>query len=245
VIRAEAKGQQLHFDYDSMVGSNEVFKDRETGSLWQQTLSTATSGPLKGTRLEVYPFLLTQWSEWKKQHPDTLVLKPLPGYADHLAGMNKFISQRWSAGSTDTRPAPKGAFGSDDRLKPREIILGLQLSGGEKAYSLTSLRKEPVINDRVGGMSVVVVHQRASDTTTAFDPRLRAKVLTFQAADNEADRLVDRETHSTWNAYGLCLSGKLKGSQLKPLILEPEFWFAWSEFHPRTDVYGVPKTLVQ
>ena len=45
----------LHFDYDSMVGMNEVFKDRETGSKWQQTLSTATSGPLKGTQLKTYP----------------------------------------------------------------------------------------------------------------------------------------------------------------------------------------------
>ena len=26
----------------------------------------------------------------------------------------------------------------------------------------------------------------------------------------------------------------MKGTRLKPLILEPEFWFAWSEFHPQT-----------
>lgn len=237
MIRAEANGKALHFDYDSMVGSNEVFKDRETGSLWQQSLSAATSGPLKGTHLEVYPFLLTQWGEWKKQHPDTQVLKPLPGYADHMAAMNKFISQQWSA--TDTRPAPKGAFGNDDRLKPHEIILGLQVNDGDKAYSLTSLRKERVINDRVAGAPVVLVHQHASDTTTAFDARLNRKILTFQADDSQGDRLVDLQTHSSWNAYGLCVSGKLKGSQLKPLVLEPEFWFAWSEFHPKTEVYGV------
>lgn len=238
MIRAEANGKALHFDYDSMVGSNEVFKDRETGSLWQQTLSEATSGPLKGTHLEIYPFLLTQWGEWKKQHPDTLVLKPLPGYAEHMPGMNKFISQQWSAGAAD-RAAPKGAFGHDDRLKPHEIILGLRANDGEKAYSLSALRKERVINDRVAGAPVVVVHQTASDTTTAFDPRHNGKILKFQADDSEADRLVDVETHSSWNAYGLCVSGKLKGSQLKALVLEPEFWFAWSEFHLKTEVYGV------
>jgi Protein of unknown function (DUF3179) len=239
VIRAEANGKLLHFDYDSMVGSNEVFKDRETGSLWQQTLSTATSGPLKGTRLDVYPFLLTQWGEWRRQHPDTLVLKPLPGYAEHMAGMNKFIGHQWSLGGADTGTAPKGAFGKDDRLKPREMVLGLQLSGGEKAYSLSALRQERLINDSVGGIPVVVVHQPASDTTTAFDPRHEGKTLKFQAVDAEADRLVDVQTHSSWNAYGLCLSGKLKGTQLKPLVLEPEFWFAWSEFHTKTEVYGL------
>ena len=31
--------------------------------------------------------------------------------------------------------------------------------------------------------------------------------------------------------------GKLKGSDLRPLILEPEYWFAWSEFHPDTAIY--------
>lgn len=240
MIRAEANGKQLHFDTDGVVGLNEVFKDRETGSHWQQSLSTATSGPLKGTHLELYPFLLTQWGEWRKQHPDTQVLKPLPGYAERMPGMNKFISQQWSLGISDTRPAPSGAIGHDTRLGPREIVLGLQVNRGEKAYPLSALRKERLINDRVAGTPVVVVHQPASDTTTAFDSTLKGKVLKFRAADAEADRLVDLETHSTWNAYGLCASGKLKGSQLKPLILEPEFWFAWSEFHPKTDVYGAP-----
>jgi len=239
VIRAEAKGKALHFDYDSMVGSNEVFKDRETGSLWQQTLSMATSGPLKGTHLELYPFLLTQWGEWRKQHPDTLVLKPLAGYADHMAGMNKFINQQWRPGTPDTRPAPRGAFGNDDRLRPHEMVLGLQVNDGAKAYPLSALRKERVINDRIAEMPVVVVHQPASDTTTAFDPRYNGKILKFQAADAAADHLVDVETHSSWNAYGLCVSGRLKGSQLKTLVLEPEFWFAWSGFHPKTEVYGL------
>ncbi len=104
---------------------------------------------------------------------------------------------------------------------------------------MSALRKERVINDRISGTPVVVVHQPASDTTTAFDSTLNGRVLKFKA-DAEADRLVDLETHSSWNAYGLCTSGRLKGSQLKPIILEPEFWFAWSEFRPKTEVYGAP-----
>jgi Protein of unknown function (DUF3179) len=229
----------LHFDYDSMVGSNEVFKDRETGSKWQQTLSTATSGPLKGTHLEFYPFLLTQWGEWRKQHPDTLVLKPLPGYDERMAGMNKFISQEWELGVSN-KPAPPGAFGHDNRLPAREMILGLEIGDEAKAFPLSALRTTRVINDRVGKVPVVIVHQPESNTTTAFESRLNGRVLKFQAADTGADQLVDLETHSTWTAYGLCLSGKLKGSQLKPIILEPEFWFAWSEFRPKTEVSAVP-----
>jgi hypothetical protein len=238
VIRAEVNGKILHFDYDSMAGANEVFKDRETGSKWQQTLSAATSGPLKGTHLEIYPFLLTRWGEWRKQHPETLVLKPLPGYDERLAGMNRFINQGWQLAVSD-KPAPPGAFPGDKRLPPREIILGLEIADVAKAYPLPTLHAARVINDRLGKVAVLIVHQPESDTTTAFESKLNGKLLKFQAAA-EADQLVDLQTHSTWNAYGLCLSGKLKGSQLKALILEPEFWFAWSEFRPKTEVYGVP-----
>jgi hypothetical protein len=241
VLRAEVNGKALHFDYDSMAGSNEVFKDRESGSRWQQTLAEAISGPLKGTHLEAYPFVLTRWGEWRKQHPDTLVLKPLPGYVDRFPGMNKFINQQWSAVVSD-KPAPPGAFGHDSRLSPRAIIVGLEIGGASKAYPLSALHLARVVNDRVGRSPVLIVHQTDSATTTAFDPRLKGRILKFQAADDAADRLVDLETHSTWNAYGLCLSGKLKGSQLKPLILEPEFWFAWSEFRPKTEVYSFPKS---
>ena len=60
------------FDTVGLVGGNEVFKDRQTGSRWQQSTLEAISGPLKGTHLDIYPFLLTTWSEWRKQNPGTL-----------------------------------------------------------------------------------------------------------------------------------------------------------------------------
>jgi Protein of unknown function (DUF3179) len=49
--------------------------------------------------------------------------------------------------------------------------------------------------------------------------------------------MIDLETHSKWDAYGLALDGPLKGTQLKSLILVPEFWFAWSQFRPGTRVF--------
>jgi hypothetical protein len=95
-----------------------------------------------------------------------------------------------------------------------------------------------VVDGKVGGTPVLIVHQPASDTTTAFEARVKNRSLRFRPVDDEASRLVDLETGSTWNAYGLCLAGALQGLQLKPLILIPEFWFAWSEFHPRTSVFN-------
>jgi hypothetical protein len=49
VFRAEVKGRTLHFQYDRMVGANEVQKDLETGSSWQQATGEAIDGPLEDT----------------------------------------------------------------------------------------------------------------------------------------------------------------------------------------------------
>lgn len=236
VFKDEVKGRTLHFYTVGVRGSSEVFKDRETGSRWQQASLDSFAGPLKGTQLRMYPFLLTTWQEWRKQHPKTLVLKPLPGYAARLADENKVINEGIVGRAG---PAPFGVVRDDKRLPQRATVVGLTTGRAVKAYSIKALEKTPVVNDEVGGKAVVIIHQTASDTTTAFLATADGKTLRFRAVDAEADRLVDDETHSKWNAYGSCLAGPLKGVHLKRLILEPGFWFAWSEFHPGTGLYAV------
>ncbi len=236
MFRAEAKRRDLQFDTVGIAGGNEVFKDRQTGSRWQQSSLSAISGPLKGTHLQLFPFLLTNWQEWHKLHPNTLVLKPLPGYADRIAAKNAQIK---SALSGQGEEPPGGISLSDKRLRPREMVLGLAVHGADKAYPLAALRTAHVINDQLGKEPVVIVHQPGSDTTTAFIARVNGRTLRFKEADAEVSAMLDEETHSRWSPYGRCVSGRLRGAQLESLILEPEFWFAWSEFHPGTQVYGV------
>jgi len=232
-----AAGRQLQFDNADLVGGNEVFKDRETGSRWQQSSLEAISGPLKGTHLQLYPFLLTDWAEWLKLHPDTLVLKPLPGYAERMDAKNEMIRQ----GLSGEGSAPDGLLHKDERLKPRAMILGLSIDGAAKAFPLSVLQQTRVINDQLGGRHILIVHQPGSDTTTAFQARVNGRTLTFAPANPETTELIDRETKSHWDPYGECISGQLRGSHLQSLILEPEYWFAWSEFHPKTAIYANEK----
>jgi quercetin dioxygenase-like cupin family protein len=234
VFRAEHDGRHLHFEYDSMVNANEVHKDRETGSRWQQSTGEAISGPLTGSRLTLYPFVLTTWKAWRTRYPNTTVLKPMPGYAERIPILRPRQKQALRSGEGE---APVGSFSKDNRLRPREMIAGLAVGNEEIAFALSALRVTPVVNERVGGVPVVVVHQLSSDTTTAFEARAKGKALRFRAADADAGALTDVETRSTWNVWGLCLDGPLKGTQLKPLILIPEFWFAWSQFRPGTRVF--------
>jgi hypothetical protein len=234
VFRAEAKGQELHFENAGVVGGNEVFRDRETGSRWQQSSLEAISGPMKGDHLQLYSFLLTNWGEWRKLHPGTLVLKPLPGYADRIADVNKQVLE----GLSQRGSAPNDVLRTDRRLPPKTMILGLNAGGARIAFPLNALRQTRVINEMLGSEPILVVHQPDSDTTTAFSARVNGKILKFAASNVAATELTDAETHSRWDPYGHCSSGQLAGSNLRPLILEPEYWFAWSEFHPETTIFA-------
>ena len=135
MFRAEAKGRALVLDNAGVVAGNEVFKDRETGSRWQQSSLEAISGPLQGARLQLYPFLLTNWEEWRRLHPDTLVLKPLPGYADRIAEKNKMIRE----GLSGVGAAPNDVTYHDDRLKPKTMVLGLDVEGEDHRLRLQAI----------------------------------------------------------------------------------------------------------
>lgn len=233
MFRAESQGKGLHFENAGVIGGNEVFRDKETGSRWQQSSLEAISGPMKGERLKLREFLLTSWGEWHKRHPDTLVLKPLPGYADRIPEVNKRVQE----GLLQLGNAPEGVLHTDSRLPPKAMILGLDIEGNSKAFPLNTLRKMRILNDTLGRSPILIVHQPASDTTTAFSARLKKNALTFAGASPETTELIDSQTHSRWDPYGHCVAGKLRGSNLQPLILEPEYWFAWSEFHPGTAIF--------
>lgn len=235
VFRAEIDGRRLHFEYDSMVNANEVHRDVETGSRWQQSTGEAISGPLKGRKLTLYPFILTTWKAWRTRFPNTTILAPAPGYAERIPILRPRQKQNLRSGEG---AAPDGSFSKDDRLRPREMIAGLSVGNETMAFPITTLRVARVVNERLGGVPVVVIHQPSSDTTTAFEARANGKVLIFEAANADASLIVDSGTRTTWDAYGLAVKGPLKGTRLKPLILIPEFWFAWSQFRPGTRLFS-------
>jgi hypothetical protein len=234
VFRADVKGRRLHFQFDRMVAANEVQKDLETGSSWQQATGEAIDGPLKGTRLTLYPSVRTTWAAWRQRYPHTIVLKPLPGYAELMPERSRRIK---AATRVAPAGAPNGITTVDQRLPARETVAGLEIGRESVAYPFSALRIARVVNDHVDGQPIVIVHQPSSDTTTAFDARASGKTLRFQAVNEDASALIDLDTRSTWNAYGLCLDGPLKGTQLKQVMLVPQFWFAWSQFRPGTRIF--------
>ncbi len=229
-------GKALTFARVGLKGSNFFMRDRETGSDWQQLTGECFEGPLKGKRLERVPFVLTTWEEWRAQHPQTLALVPEPAYKENYQIMAHRIS---SLPYGRSQSPERGSIREDLRLPNYEQIVGVEVRDGRKAYPLALVRKQALLNDKVGSTPVLLVHSAASDTTTAFSRLLGSRTLTFRAGKPGAvDVLVDNETGSKWTAYGECTAGKLKGKKLDPVVPLLTFWFSWAEFFPETQVYS-------
>ena len=147
VFRAVLNGRRLHFEYDSMVNANEVHKDVETGSRWQQSTGEAIAGPLKGSKLELYPFVLTTWKEWRTRYPGTQLMKPMPGYLERFELLRARVARSRNGEGT----APDGSFSKDDRLRPRELVAGLAVGNETMAFqSLPSARHPSSTNASAG-----------------------------------------------------------------------------------------------
>lgn len=239
MFRAEIDGRALTFFHTNMVNVNMTFADRETGTRWQQETGEAIDGTLRGRRLDIYPFLITTWKEWRERHPKTLVMEPVPGFEEMYENMWRAIQAR-----TPGRAGPPAdrIRREDPRLPAYERVIGLEAGGAKRAYPLEVLKKELVVNDRLGSELVVLIYTPRSDTVTVFSRNLDGRTLSFEMRPRSGD-LIDVQTGSRWNAYGEGVEGELRGSRLKALIGMPQFWWAWAAFYAGTDIYagtGVP-----
>lgn len=220
-------GQEVEFGTSGkLYNSNLVMYDRLSDSLWSQAMVRGISGKYSGYELERLPFDLAYWREWKQLYPDTLVLSTDTG-STRPYGVDPY---------GDYYTTPQIYFPverSDDRLGPKEVVMGLDYNKNHKAYKLDDIVKQKVINDSIGEKSVLLVSLHPF-MVRAYDRVVDGNLLEFHLDDN---RLSDKQTGSEWNFEGKAISGPLKGKQLTRLALDPSFWFSWAAFHPDTELY--------
>jgi len=210
-----------------LYNSNLLMYDRLTESYWSQALGLAVKGDLSGYKLNLIPFDVITWGDWKKLHPDTLVLTTDTGH------IRSYATDPYGNYYTEPRimfPVEH----RDDRLYPKEIIVGFNQDETFKAYKQNDIESQIVINDSIGTVPVMLV-SLYSENSRAFERTIDGTVLDFEFIDG---RIVDLQTNSEWNYDGLAISGEFDGKQLNRLTIKPGFWFEWVAFHPQTLVYG-------
>ncbi len=209
--------------------------DRETGSLWSHVTGGAIHGPLKGQGLKPYPASQTTWKQWKRLHPNTVVLSKqtvfriegthnaYQGYVDH--------------------PERLGILGTrnpDTVLPGKEFVLGLTMGNTRIAYPYRELNRQQLVQDDVSAERILVVFAAKEATAVAFSRAVAEQVLEFSDLREAGDDLLmeDRQTGSTWQALtGMAIKGKLTGKQLRQLPATRAFWFAWRGFYPETRLW--------
>ncbi len=208
-----------------------VMYDHQSDTLWSQFLSRGVQGPLANQALEIVPAVQTTWQQWLNLHPDTLVLDKRGRYqGDSYEGY-------YNGGSTGII----GESNKDRRLPKKELVIGMTVSGFAKAYPFSAISEQTVINDHFAGEAVVITFEPISESGAAFERRLDGRTLTFEpAAGREGIALMrDQETGSLWQVLtGQAVEGPLFGQKLERLPSHYSFWFAWSDFHPETELYG-------
>jgi len=212
-----------------------VMYDRQTESYWSQILGQAVEGELAGTELTAIASLQTTWKQWRELYPETLALRK--GYSGSRDPYNSYYAGN-SAGVL-------GETLEDDRLPTKTMGIGLVINDQPAYFPFTILNNEPVVNDVVGGESVLAIFRPEVLTGFVFSRIVDGQTLTFALEDSDTatPTLVDAETGSRWSVFnGVATDGPLAGQTLERIPSTSSFWFGWKDFHPETYVYGVDES---
>ena len=237
VFRRDLDGQDLVFGNTSaLYESDMVMYDHQTGSYWFQMMGEAIVGPLTGKRLTLLPSVTTSWKEWKRQHPDTLVLsKDLglvgggfgnPYERDSFEDIRGYVNRGQFV-------FPVSMDKLDGRLRLGDLAMAVQIGEAHKAYSLMGTA-DWLLNDQVSGESIVVIFRANGPFGQAFYRTVDGHELSFGLMDGAVQ---DSETASTWSDIGRAVSGPMEGTQLEAVPSRTGFWFSLSGAVPDIELY--------
>ncbi len=230
--------------------SNKLMYDRNTRTLWNQFTGEPVLGPLVGKldlegnplRLNLLPVVLSTYADWLARHPDTVVLDINTGFLrpyeqgaayGHYFSVSETMFPVWL---------------TNNELFLKEYIYGLRIAGARKAYPIDILADERVVNDTLGGRSLVLVTEREIDTlgfgrgVGAVLYNSGAEVRAFERGERRfypgpEDGTVVDASGVEWEVTENALVGP-DGEQLERISGHLAFWFGWYAFFPETELYS-------
>lgn len=206
-------------------------------SLWLHYEGVAIDGPAKGQFLAQLPTYHMTWKEWRAAHPETDVMLPTddPHHRDARHGHGR--EEYFSRPGMDP-PLAKTITGCfDQRYPENEMVLGINIDAGIRAYPLLEVKREGgTVNDTLGDVPLAVFcgPRPEAFTMSAFSRVVEDQALTFERAD---EQFRDIETGSLWTIEGDALAGPLRGKRLSPVRWQYVRWHAWAYPHPTTDLF--------
>jgi hypothetical protein len=221
-------GRTFHFRLAGINNQNFLMRDDETGTWWQQITGTAIFGPLKGQQLE--PVLSDEltFGLWKQESPAGQVLQPVAKYV-------KKYEHGWEP---DVAKLPVVVSFPGTALQSRDVLIGLEMGGASRAYPMKTILAQSPIQDRLGGVPLLLVVGPDGKSVRVFISRIDGKeVEFFRKAGTTEWALMDSIAGSEWNFQGCSVNGPAQGKCLERLNGIKDFWFDWRNYHAATTVY--------
>ena len=174
-------------------------------------------------------------------HPVGQVGRDLSGHAGAQQGFSG-SSDPYTGYYRDRSAGVIGEMHVDDRLPTKELVLGAGFDSQPKAFPHTVLVESGLVNDFVADQPVLVYFDPITATALAFDRTLDGQELTFELSEtDDGVYLVDDQTGTKWVPFtGQALDGELAGNALRRVHAVNVFWFAWTDFFPDSEVFGIP-----
>ncbi len=118
--------------------------------------------------------------------------------------------------------------------------MGIAINGVAHAYPIRILNYHEIVNDVIGGTSVVVTYCPLCGSGAAFDAAIDERSYEFGVSGllyNSDVLMYDRETDSLWSQLMVqAVTGPMKGTRLQQLPLSHTSWQEWAKRHPQTRV---------
>lgn len=219
-------GEVLEFGVSGkLLDANLVMYDRSTETYWNQISGKAIIGPKVPEELELKFSSITEWGKWRKGHPDTRVLSRNTG----IYPVSTYESNPY-AGYSRSDTVGFGVDEVDTRLPAKELVLGITLENEAKAYQERIVRQEDILHDSFAGKPILVVEKPDDGTIAVYVREYRNRTLEFTLEENG---LKDSQGR-LWNFNGTQKESNGRIDRINPRGF---YWFAWSKFHPETQVY--------
>jgi hypothetical protein len=239
------KGSLLDFGTTGKVYTNNlVMYDRQTQSWWLQFTGEGVVGDYAGDSLKLLPSQIVSFKQFKDAYPSGEVLSNKTGF-NKKYGINPYANY-------DSRVVPIVWFYRkpfDVRLPAMERVLGMVDGDDAVAFPFSYLNTTPLVQTKAGNSDVLIISKpgmaSAVDARTireskdilaaaAYSRKLKGRSLDFEFNN----KIVDLQTGSTWNMFGVAVDGELKDARLKKLDRGVYFSFVWLDFYPHSKIFN-------
>jgi len=236
-FRREFNGEILDFGTTGRLRlSNLIMYDRQSETWWQQATGEGLVGRYAGFRLELYPMLMMPWERARDRFIHAVVLSQDTGHA------RPYGNNPYAGYDTSRQPFLYRGPRTPEPFTAMARVLEVVQGGESSVFPYPILAEELVVQRDIGGEPVVVFWESgtssALDTRSiasgrdvgaanAFSAEVNGRTLNFEVRGGS---FRDVETGSTWDAFGVAISGEQKGTVLNPVVGVQHFWFSYSAF---------------